>query len=287
MQFFGIKGERNPVKVLERALAEVKRDVIIVDSSGRSALDKELMDEIRGINRLLEHHDSKSYEKILVIPADIGQAAKEQARAFGGIGITSVVVTKMDATAKGGGAITACYETGAKVVFLTVGEKPGDIEEYDPKRFVSQLLGFPDLEALLQKARTVVDEESAAKVITGDFTIEEFYQQLESVRSMGSFSKILDMMGAGKLAQKMPLDVQEEKIKRWKFAIQSMTRQERGNPDIINASRVRRIARGSGLTEHEVREMISNYTKVKKMMRKMSPSKLKRSGFFKQFGMKM
>ncbi len=285
--FFGKKNEKNAQKVLKDVLGTIKSDVVIVDSSGRNALDKELMDEIKGINDVLGKHDSKQYEKILVVPADIGQAAAEQAQAFNQIGITDVIVTKLDATAKGGGAITACYETGAKVKFITVGEKPNDLEEYDPKRFVSRLLGFPDLETLLEKARTALDESSAAKVISGEFTIEEFYEQIEGMRNMGSFSKILDMMGAGKLAGKVPnMDIQQEKMKKWKYAIQSMTAEEKQNPDIINSSRIRRIAAGSGLTEHEVRELISNYTKVKKMIKKMSPSKLKRSGAFRQFGFK-
>lgn len=285
--FYGKKGERDPSKVLKEVLKSIKSDVVIVDSSGRNALDKELMNEIRGIHEVFEKHDARPYEKILVIPADIGQAAKEQAHAFNQIGITDIIVTKLDATAKGGGAITACYETGAKVKFITVGEKTSDLEEYDPKRFVSRLLGFPDLETLLEKARQSIDEKKAAKVVSGDFTIEEFYEQIEGMQSMGSFSKILDMMGAGKLANKVPnMDVQQDKMKKWKFAIQSMTLEERANPDIINSSRVRRIATGCGLTEHEVRELISNYTKVKKMIKKMSPSKLKRSGAFRQFGLK-
>ena len=283
--FFGIKGEKDSSSVLKQSLNRTKADVVIVDSSGRSALDNDLIKEIKKLNEIL-----KPDERILVIPADIGQAAKEQASAFhSALGITDVIVTKLDATAKGGGALTACYETNAKVVFIAKGETPEDLETYDPEKFVSRLIGFPDLETLMEKARSVVDEKKAEKIIKGDFDIDDFYSQIESMQKMGPFSQVLDMMGAGKLAGKVPggLDIQEAKMKKWKFIIQSMTKQEKATPEIIDSSRIQRIAKGSGCSETDVRELLTNYNKVKKMMKKVSPSKLKRSGFgkfFKQFG---
>ncbi|MFC2143268.1 signal recognition particle receptor subunit alpha, partial [Candidatus Aenigmatarchaeota archaeon] len=257
--FYGIKGEKDSSVVLKNKLKEIKTDIVIVDSSGRSALDEELMDEIKSLNNILgDYKKDVEYEKILVIPADIGQAAKEQARAFNQIGITNVIVSKLDATAKGGGAITACHETGSKILFLTVGEKPTDIEHYDPKKFVARLLGFPDLETLLEKAKESINVDATQKIVSGDFDIEDFYSQIEGMQNMGSFSKIFDMMGAGKLAKKVPggLDVQEEKMKRWKYAISSMTPSERSDPTIVTSSRIKRIAQGSGLRDHDVREMI-------------------------------
>lgn len=282
--FFGKKNENDSGKVLKEALKQIKTDIVIVDSSGRNALDRDLMNEIKNLNNIL-----KPDERILVIPSDIGQAAKEQAKAFHEIGITDVIVTKLDATAKGGAAITACYETGAKVKFITVGEKVSALEEYDPKSFVARLLGFPDLETLLEKAKSALDVSKAQKIVTGEFTIDEFYEQIEGIGKMGSFSKIFDMMGLGKMEGKVPggLDVQEEKMKRWRFAIQSMTLEEKADPSVINSSRIHRIAKGSGLSEHDVRELIASYTKVKKMMKKFSPSKMKRAGLFKQFGFKI
>lgn len=283
--FYGSKG-KDSSSVLKESLAKAKADVLIVDSSGRSALDNDLVKEIKSLNTILNPD-----ERILVIPADIGQAAKEQAKAFHeALGITDVIVTKLDATAKGGGALTACYETNAKVVFITKGETPEDLETYDPQKFVARLIGFPDLETLMEKARSVVDEKKAEKIIKGDFDIEDFYSQIESMQKMGPMSQMLDMMGAGKLAGKIPggLDVQEAKMKKWKFIIQSMTKQEKATPEIIDSSRIKRIASGSGSSESDVRELLTNYNKVKKMMKKVSPSKLKRSGFgkfFKQFGM--
>jgi len=275
--FFGIKNETDSSKVLSEALKKIHADVIIVDSSGRNALDENLISEIKKLNEIL-----KPDEKILVIPADIGQAAKEQSKKFNeALGITDVIVTKMDATAKGGGALTACNQTDAKVMFITTGETPDDIELYDPKRFVARLIGFPDLETLLEKVRSVTSEEKAEKILTGDFTLDDFVSQIGDIGKVGSFSQIIDMMGLGRLTKKLgeqKLTEEEEKMKKWKHIVKSMTPEERANPDIINSSRIHRIAKGSGVDEHSVRELLANYNKIKKMMKKVSPGKLKRSG---------
>jgi len=284
-QFFGIKGESDSFKVLEEALKKIRADILIVDSSGRNALDEKLISEIRKLNQILEPD-----EKILVIPADIGQAAKEQAKKFhAALGITDVIVTKMDATARGGGALTACYQTGAKVKFITTGETPDDIELYDPKKFVGRLIGFPDLETLLEKARSI-NEEKAKKIISGDFTLDDFISQISDVGKVGSFSQIMEMMGLSRFKKidETKLTEEEKKKKKWKHIVKSMTPEERTNPDIMNSSRIRRIAKGSGVQEHDVRELISNYNKIKKMMKRISPGKLRRGGLgglLRQFGL--
>lgn len=283
--FYGEKGEKNPEKIIKSALSTIKADVIIVDSSGRNALENSLIEEIKGINDILQAN-----ERILVLPADIGQAAKEQANAFHkALGITDVVITKMDATAKGGGALTACYETGSKVKFITVGETPEDLDQYDPQKFVARLLGFPDLETLLEKAKASVDVSKTEKIIKGDFDIEDFYSQIEGMQKMGPMSQMLEMAGLGKMAGKVNVGVQEAKMKKWKYMIQSMTAQEKADPEIVNSSRMRRIAKGSGCSESDVRELFANYSKVRKMMKQFSPGNLKRGGFsslFRQFGMR-
>ncbi len=289
--FYGEKGEKDSGKVLKNALKKVSGDVIIVDSSGRNALDSDLIDEIKFLDSMLKAYDNRDYEKILVIPADIGQAAKKQADAFhAALGITDVIVTKMDATAKGGGALTACSATGARVKFLTIGETVEDLQAYDPEKFVARLIGFPDLETLLEKARSVVDEDKAKKVMKGDFDLEDFYSQVESMQKMGPLSQIMDMAGLGRLASKAGnLNVQEQKMKKWKFMLQSMTLQEKRDPESINSSRIRRIAAGSGTQESDVRELLANYSKMKKVMKKLSPGKLKggnMNALFRQMGMK-
>lgn len=291
--FYGEKGEKNPSKILSHALEKLKEDVIIIDSSGRNALDPSLIDEIKSLNETAKKFlgAGEIFEKILVIPADIGQAAKAQASSFhGALGITDVIVTKLDATAKGGGALTACHQTGAMVKFITVGEGVEDLEPYNPEKFVGRLIGFADIETLLEKAKAHLDEGKAEKMVKGDFDIEDFYSQIEGVSKMGSLSQIMDSMGLGKMASKVPnMEVQEAKMKKWKYAIQSMTKEERANPEEINSSRIRRIAKGSGCAESEVRELLNNYQKSKKMMKMMSPAKLKRggmAGLFRQFGMR-
>jgi signal recognition particle subunit SRP54 len=283
--FYGEKDEKSSSRIARNAMKHIRADVIIVDSSGRNALDESLVEEIKNLNNELQ-----ADERILVIPADIGQATKQQAAAFHkALGITDVIVTKLDATAKGGGALTACYETGAKVKFITVGETPEDLEHYDPQKFAARLLGFPDLETLLEKAKASVDVSKTEKIIKGDFDIEDFYSQVEGMQKMGPMTQILEMAGLGKLAGRAKnLDQQADKMKKWKYIIQGMTREEKSNPDVINSSRIRRIAKGSGVSEHDVRELIAAYSKVKKMIKQISPAKLKRGGFgnlFRQFGM--
>ncbi len=280
VSFFGIKDEEDSSEVVKKALQKVKADIIIVDSSGRDALNDELIKEIKSINSVLNPD-----EKILVIPADIGQAAKEQAQAFhDALGITDVIVTKMDSTAKGGGALTACNITGAKVKFIGTGEYVDSLEIYDPKRFVARLLGFPDLSALLDKVKKVASpgaEQRAEKMLTGQFTMDDFVNQIGEVNKMGSISQIADMMGiSGKLKKKLPkgvIDVQEAKMKKWQHVIKSMTPEERNTPDMINMHRIKRIAAGAGVEEREVRDLVANYKKVKKTMKGLSPSRLKRS----------
>lgn len=284
--FYGEKNEKDPRKVLKNALHVAKGDIIIVDSSGRNALDDVLKDEIISLNNILNPD-----EKILVIPADIGQAAKQQASSFhSALEITDVIVTKTDATARGGGALTACNATGAKIKFITVGEAIDDLQQYDPEKFVARLLGMPDLETLLEKAKAAMDEKKAEKMITGDFTLEDFCSQIEGVQKMGSMSQIIEMAGLGKFAKKAGnVDAQSDKMKRWRYIIQSMTFKEKQNPEIINSSRIRRIASGSASKESDVRELLSNYNKTKKMMKNFNPNSLKRgdmSSIMRQLGMK-
>ena len=284
--FYGNKDEKDSSKIAIQAVNNLKNDVIIFDSSGRNALDKELIEEIKTIDKEIEPD-----ERILLIPADLGQAAKEQSKAFSeSLDITSIIITKMDATGKGGGALIACKETGSKVIFITTGEGVDSLEPYNPKKFVARLIGFPDIESLIEKAKENIDEDKAKKMLSGEFTIDEFYSQFESLNKMGSIGQIMDMIGLGSMKQKVGnMDIQEEKIKKWKYIIQSMTKEEKNNPEIINITRIERISKGSGTDQTAVREIISNYKKSKKMI-KMASSKgmLKRGNMqnmFKKFGL--
>ncbi|MFQ5647917.1 MAG: signal recognition particle receptor subunit alpha, partial [Candidatus Aenigmatarchaeota archaeon] len=201
---------KKPEAIAKEALKKSKEDILIFDSAGRDALDKELARELKELGKII-----KPQEVLLVIPADIGQAARSQAEEFSKlVGITGLVVTKLDGTAKGGGALAAAGAAGAKVKFIGVGEKLEDLEVYDPKRFVSRLIGYGDIQGLLEKAKEAgIEEKAVKKMMEGKFTLVEFQEQIKSMQKMGSLSKVMEMLpGAGGL--KIPkgmLDVQEDK----------------------------------------------------------------------------
>jgi len=282
-----VSENKNPFELAEKVLKEEKYDSLIFDTAGRDALDKELSKELKELGKII-----KPDEVLLVIPADIGKIAGKQAKEFNKlVGITGVIITRMDGTAKGGAALAACYATGSKVKFIGTGEKLEDFEFYDPKRFVSRLLGLGDLETLLEKVREAgITKEKAEKIVDGEFTLEDFIEQFENLSKVGSLDKIVSLIpGLSTRIPKEVLEEQERKIKVFKSIIQSMTREERRNPEIINASRIRRIAKGSGRSEKDVRELLTQYNQMKKLLKKFNLSNLKRGKIMdlaKQFGFK-
>ncbi|MBA3063826.1 signal recognition particle protein Srp19, partial [Candidatus Woesearchaeota archaeon] len=228
---------------------------------------KDLIEEIKKINKAV-----KPEENLLIISADIGQAAQKQAQAFHeSCKITGVIVTKMDGTAKAGGALTSCAATDAKIKFIGVGEKLGDLEVFKPEGFISILLGMGDLEALLEKAEQAISKEDAEdlgkRFLKGEFSLIDLYEQMQAMRKMGPLSKITEMI-PGFSQLKMPKDllkVQEGKLKKWRFIMDSMSKQELENPDIISITRIDRIAKGSGTSTREIRELLKQYRQSKKM----------------------
>ncbi|MEA2037347.1 MAG: signal recognition particle receptor subunit alpha [Nanoarchaeota archaeon] len=269
------KVEKDPIKIWRQYKDEYpKYDIIIVDTAGRDALSKDLIKEIEKVNK-----EISANENLLVISADIGQAAQKQAEQFhSSCGVTGVIATKMDGTAKAGGALSACSVTKAPIKFIGVGEKQEDLELFNPPGFVGRMLGMGDLEALLEKAKEVISEEDAEdlgkRLLKGDFTLIDLYEQMEAMSKMGPLSKVVEMIpGFGQI--KMPkeaLQVQEGKLKKWKIAMQSMTKKELEEPDTIDSTRIDRIAKGSGLTTGVVRELIKQYRQSKKMMKMMKGS---------------
>jgi signal recognition particle subunit SRP54 len=268
VEFFGKLGEKDPVSIyleFEEKLSAF--DVVIVDSAGRDALSEELVTELNNLNGAVE-----ADERLLVVAADIGQAAQKQAQMFHeSCKVTGVIVTKLEGTAKGGGALSACAVTGAPIKFIGVGEKLDDLETFDPQGFVGQLLGMGDLKALLEKAQTAFNVEDAQdmtkRFMEGKFTLNDLYDQMSSMKKMGSFKKIMGLipgMSSLKLPKEM-LDVQEEKLDRWKFAMDSMTPEEKENPMVINAQRIDRIAAGSGTSIREIRDLLKQFKMGKKM----------------------
>ncbi len=286
-----INDSKDPYACAKEGLEKFgKYDIIIFDTAGRNALDKELADELKKLGEII-----KPDEVLLTIPADLGKVARKQSEEFNKlVGITGVFVTKMDGTAKAGGALAATSVTGAKVKFIGTGEKLEDFELYNPERFVSRLLGLGDLQTLLEKAKeTDMKEETIEKIVEGKFTLTDFYEQIEAMQKMGPMSKVLSMVpGAGMM--KLPkgvIEKQEQKMKNYKHIINSMTKEERENPEMINASRIKRVAKGSGRPESDVRELLNQYKQMKKLMRSLGgQAGLKRGAFknlAKQFGFKL
>ena len=270
VDFFGIKAEKDPViiyKSFENKINEY--DVVIVDTAGRDALSDDLISELNQLQAAVE-----ADERLLVISADIGQAAEKQAQAFHDTcKVSGVIITKLEGTAKGGGALSACAVTSAKIAFIGVGEKVDDLEVFYPQRFVGRLIGLGDIESLLEKAKEVISEESAKdmqeKFLKGNFNLVDLYEQMKAMKKMGSFKKIMGMIPgmSGINLPKEMLDVQEGKLEKWKFGMDSMTKEELEDPDVISADRIDRIAAGSGLSIKTIRELLKQYRQGKKMMK--------------------
>ncbi len=265
---FGLRGEKDPVKIYKTFAPELhKYNIVIVDTAGRDALSEELIDELRKMNAVVQPD-----ETLLVMSADIGQAAEKQARAFHETcHVTGVIITKLDGTAKGGGALIACSVTGAPVKFIGVGEKIDAFEEFKPKNFVGRLLGMGDIEALLEKAREAVSEEEAQdmskKFLSGKFNLLDLYEQMQALKKMGSLGKLMELIpGMGQLQlPKDMIEVQEEKLTKWKFILDSCTKLELEDPDSIDSSRATRIAKGSGTEATDVNDLLKQYSQAKKM----------------------
>lgn len=285
-----VSKSKNPFEAAKEGLKEFEKyDTIIFDTAGRNALDKELADELKELAEII-----RPDEVILTIPADLGKVARKQSEEFHRlVGITGIFVTKMDGTAKAGGALAACSATKAKVKFIGTGEHLEDFEIYNPERFVSRLLGLGDLQTLLEKAKEAeIKPEKVEKIMEGKFTLQDFMEQIEAMQKMGPLGKIVQMIpGLGLKIPEEVMERQEEKIKSYKYIIQSMTKEERENPEIINASRIRRIAKGSGRPESEVRELLQQYEQMKKLMKMLGgKAGLERGALgklMKQFGLKL
>jgi signal recognition particle subunit SRP54 len=279
VQCFIDEEEKDPLKIYKKFEPEYKNyDLLLVDTAGRDSLLQELIDELNSLNKEIQPD-----ERLLVIPAELGQTAQEQAKAFhDSCKITGIIVTKMDGTAKAGGALSASAISGARIKFIGTGERPNDLETFNPPNFVSRLLGMGDLEVLLEKAKEAMSEPKSKdmekRMLKGDFNLVDLYEQMEAMSKMGSLSKIMELV-PGMSQLKLPkdmLNVQEDKLKRWKYGMNSMCKEELENPEIINGERISRISKGAGITSSEVRDLLKQYKMAKKMMKSMqgSPDKL-------------
>ncbi|MFH1587027.1 MAG: signal recognition particle receptor subunit alpha [Candidatus Diapherotrites archaeon] len=268
IDFYGDKKEKNAARIVEAGMKEFKgKDLVIVDSAGRSALDSELKKEVVVIGKALNPDNTW-----LVLGADIGQLAKKQAKAFhDSVGVNGVILTRMDGSAKGGGALVACNETGSPVIFIGTGEKPADLEVFDAQRFLSRIMGYGDLQGLLEKIKEIEAEEMNAEAfMEGEFNLKIFYNQLKAARKMGPLDKVMDMAGLGQQVPKEMMELGEGKLDGFKVIMESMTDKEKENPELLNKNRIQRIAKGSGKKESDVRELLKQYKVMEKMAKKMA-----------------
>lgn len=271
------KEEKNPIKIYKKFQKDLEKyDLVLVDTAGRDALDEELIEEITAINKI-----AKPTETFLVMQADIGQAAQKQAKVFKEtVQITGVIITRMDSTAKAGGALTACHEAKVPVVFIGTGEKPHDLELFDPESFLSRLLGMGDLKSLMEKIHSVTDEKKLAKtqqnIAEGKLTLRDVQAQLESAESLGGMDKIMSMIpGLGKAREKITdqqLEMQQKKMRNYKNAINSMTKEEIENPELLEkqTSRMQRIAKGAGVSTTDIRNLIKQYKMLQDLVKNQS-----------------
>jgi signal recognition particle subunit SRP54 len=266
---YGIRDAKDATKIVSEGLREFSgTDVIIIDTSGRHALEDDLIEEIKDVAKI-----ARSDERILVLDASTGQQAGPQAKAFhDAVGVTSVILTKMDGTAKGGGALSAVAQTKAPIVFIGTGEHLEDLDPFEPARFISRLLGMGDVQSLLEQAQESMTEEEALettkKIMAGRFTLKEMYDQMEMLTKMGPLKKLVSMLpGMPGLTDK--IDVEESQQRLWKYRVimDSMTEAEMEDPRIIKSTRILRIAKGSGVDPKDVRELLRQYNVSKRAVK--------------------
>jgi signal recognition particle subunit SRP54 len=272
--FYGDLKAKDPVKVAFAGLKQFgDKDIVIIDTAGRHKEEQELIKEMKMLEKSL-----KPDEVMLVIDGTIGQQATVQAMAFHEAApIGSILVTKLDGSARGGGALSAVAATGAPIKFIGTGEKVEDIESFVPSRFVGRLLGMGDLETLVEKVREAevkVPEKKAKAILSGKFTLTDMYEQFEAMKGMGTFRKLLKMLPG--MSYNIPedmLNTAEGRLEKWRVMIQSMTPREKDDPKIFNASRMKRVARGSGTSEKEVKELLKQYVMMRRMLKTLRRKK--------------
>lgn len=266
VEVFG--GGSDPVEMARKGVEELKKkgdNLIIVDTAGRHKEEKGLLEEMRRISEALDPDYT-----VMVVDGTIGQQCYRQAEAFHSTTpIGGIIVSKLDGSAKGGGALAAVAATGAKILFVGSGERIDDLEPFSPTRFVGRLLGMGDIKSLLERARELEmegDESRVRRMVSGRMTLEDFYYQLEQLGKVGPLRKLLEMI-PGFHPTGEGVEELEGKLKIWKCVIQSMTKEERKNPNLMNSSRIRRVARGAGVEEKEVKLLLNRFKKSKELMR--------------------
>jgi signal recognition particle subunit SRP54 len=273
VEVYGEPGNKNAEEIVRNGLAKVgNADVVIVDTAGRDRLDDELQAELERIHKV-----ANATERFLVIDAQVGQAAGPVAAGFHDlVGVSGVIVSKLDGTARGGGALSAVATTGAPIVFIGEGEKVSDLEKFESDRFISRLLGMGDIRGLIDIAPESLDQEEAMRLtermMSGRFTLNDMYKQMEMMSKIGTIDKIVSHLpssffgGLGAMDRKQKEEMQGN-LERFRVIMDSMTEEEKNEPNILKAERIRRIARGSGVKEKNVRELLAQWNRSRKMMK--------------------
>jgi signal recognition particle subunit SRP54 len=286
-EFYANRAEPKAEVVVREALAKFPPHLaIIVDTAGRSGIDAQLIAELQRVRTTLEPE-----ETILVLDAAMGQSAGRSAEAFHkAVGLTGVILTKLDGSAKGGGALSAVAVSGAPILFIGTGEHLDELERFEPTRFVSRLLGMGDIQTLLERFEELTDKESAEtaakNLMGGRFTLRDMRAQLASLGEMGPFSKLMSMvpgLGAAKVDEKQ-LDATQIRLQQFRTILDSMTPQELDEPALIKSDRIHRIARGSGRKPQEVRALLKHYETTRKAAHGLASNRRLRRQLEKQLG---
>lgn len=277
LPFFFPEGGTDPVEISKLAVErarELNCDVLFIDTAGRTHVDESMMEEARNIAAAVS-----PTEILLVLDGMTGQDAVNIAQSFAPIGVTGIVLTKMDGDTRGGAALSVKFVTGKPIKFIGTGEKSEDLEPFFPDRFVSRILGMGDLASLIEKVEQTIDVDQAKRmeqrIMKEKFDFEDFLEQIKQVKKMGSITNLLGMIpGLGGLKKQLPDELADTQLGRIEAIVNSMTVQERRQPSIINASRKRRIARGSGVAIQEVNQLLKQFEWMKKMMGQMARGKM-------------
>ena len=286
VEVYGEENNKDSAEIVKNGLKHFENsniDVVLIDTAGRHKEEKDLLDEMTEISKV-----SNPDLALLVIDGTIGQQCFSQAEAFNKIvPVGGIVITKLDSSAKGGGALAASAATGAQVMYVGTGERIDDLEQFSPTRFVGRLLGMGDVQAVLDLAKRLGDEADEVRmkrISSGKMNMEDFFYQLEEVTKVGSLQSLMETMpGLSGMVKEDQLEVMEQRMDKWRYIIQSMNTKEKADPDLLNSSRIKRIARGSGWPEHEVKELIKNYKNSKSMMKASKGRQMQ--GMLRKLGM--
>ena len=282
---YGEKDSKNAPELVKKGMEELaEREILIIDTAGRHSLDDDLITEMKSLSKVV-----KPDETMLVLDAAVGQQAGPQASAFHeAVGVTGVILTKLDGTAKGGGAISAVAVTDAPIMLVGTGEGPNDLEVLDADRFIGRLLGMGDLQSLLERAEEVIEsdkaEDTAKRMMSGKFNLIDLREQMEAITKMGPLGKVMEMIpGMSSMTKGTNIEETQKKLETYKVMMNSMTNYELENPKEIKKSRIDRISKGSGVDPLEIKSLLKYYNQMKKMMGSMGGNRRMQQKLMRQF----